>query len=151
MIRLFAIVVILILVSCSENEKSLVPNKRALKEELRQAEKAFADSCMKKGFYPALLDFAAEEVVMFGPGDTVLNSIETITKRAESIPRGMKPQYILTWSAIKIDVSADGELGYTCGWFQNTTTDQKGDTLVTHGLYSSIWKKIDGKWRVVVN
>jgi ketosteroid isomerase-like protein len=53
----------------------------------------------------------------------------------------------LTWEAAMVDVSASGDLGYTYGKFELNT---RGVTL-QRGSYVRVWKKLNGKWRVVAD
>jgi ketosteroid isomerase-like protein len=53
----------------------------------------------------------------------------------------------LTWQVTMADASASGDLGYTYGTFELNT---RGVTL-QRGSYVRVWKKLDGKWKVVVD
>ena len=53
----------------------------------------------------------------------------------------------LTWESAMADVSVSGDLGYTYGKFELNT---RGVTL-QRGSYVRVWKKLNGKWKVVVD
>ena len=53
----------------------------------------------------------------------------------------------LTWQVAMADVSVSGDLGYTYGAFELNT---RGVTL-QRGSYVRVWKKLNGKWRVVAD
>ena len=53
----------------------------------------------------------------------------------------------LTWQVALTDVAASGDLGYTYGSFELNT---RGVTL-QRGSYVRVWKKVNGKWKVVVD
>jgi ketosteroid isomerase-like protein len=53
----------------------------------------------------------------------------------------------LTWQVALADASASGDLGYTYGSFELNT---RGITL-QHGSYVRVWKKLNGKWKVVAD
>jgi ketosteroid isomerase-like protein len=53
----------------------------------------------------------------------------------------------LTWQVALTDVAASGDLGYTYGSFELNT---RGVTL-QHGSYVRVWKKVNGKWKVVAD
>ena len=58
----------------------------------------------------------------------------------------------LTWTPIKADMSASGDLGYTYGTYIYTAKNKEGKLVANHGKYTSIWKKQkDGRWKVVVD
>jgi ketosteroid isomerase-like protein len=53
----------------------------------------------------------------------------------------------LTWQVALADTSASGDLGYTYGTFELNT---RGVTL-QRGSYVRVWKKLNGKWKVVAD
>lgn len=58
----------------------------------------------------------------------------------------------LTWTPIKAEMAASGDLGYTYGNFVFAMKDKEGKLVTRYGKYASIWKKQkDGKWKVVVD
>jgi ketosteroid isomerase-like protein len=58
----------------------------------------------------------------------------------------------LTWTPVKADMSASGDLGYTYGNYVFTAKNKQGKVVVNYGKYTSIWKKQnDGRWKVVVD
>jgi ketosteroid isomerase-like protein len=126
-------------------------NNTELKEELKKVENAFSDSSFKKGFYHALLDFAADDIAMFQTGDTVIKGWEYIKTKVDKFPVGTKPPFILTWEPEKIEVAASGDLGYTYGWYVITNTDSAGNKHTSKGLYNSFWRKVNGTWKLVLD
>jgi ketosteroid isomerase-like protein len=58
----------------------------------------------------------------------------------------------LTWKPIGADVSSSGDLGYTYGTYEFRSKDASGKPSVSHGKYTSIWKRQkDGSWKVVLD
>jgi ketosteroid isomerase-like protein len=58
----------------------------------------------------------------------------------------------LTWTPIKADMAASGDLGYTYGNYVFTVKNKEGKLVTSYGKYTSIWKKQkDGEWKVVVD
>jgi ketosteroid isomerase-like protein len=53
----------------------------------------------------------------------------------------------LTWQVAMAHASASGDLGYTYGTFELNT---RGVTL-QRGSYVRVWKKLNGRWKVVVD
>lgn len=69
---------------------------------------------------------------------------ETFTKMSSM------PGFSLQWSAVKADVSAAGDLGYTAGTYQMTANDAAGTPATEKGKYVTMWKKPSGgQWKVV--
>jgi ketosteroid isomerase-like protein len=57
------------------------------------------------------------------------------------------PTFKLSWTAESVEVSKDGQMGYTRGSFQGGMGGKPFS-----GSYATIWKKDkDGKWRVAVD
>ena len=61
------------------------------------------------------------------------------------------PGFNLTWKATRADVAASGDLGYTTGTYEMTMNNPAGSPAVDKGKYQTVWKKIDGAWKVVVD
>jgi ketosteroid isomerase-like protein len=58
----------------------------------------------------------------------------------------------LTWTPVKADMAASGDLGYTYGNYVFKHKDKAGKLITDYGKYTSIWKKQkDGSWKVVVD
>jgi ketosteroid isomerase-like protein len=63
---------------------------------------------------------------------------------------GPNPNVHLTWAPIKVDVSADGTLGYTWGRYDFTSRGKDGKVDSSTGIYLTIWKRQpDGMWKFV--
>ncbi|HKV91177.1 MAG TPA: nuclear transport factor 2 family protein [Candidatus Angelobacter sp.] len=57
------------------------------------------------------------------------------------------PSFKLSWTAESVEVSKDGNLGYTRGTFEGS----QGNGSFS-GSYATVWKKgKDGKWKVAVD
>jgi ketosteroid isomerase-like protein len=56
----------------------------------------------------------------------------------------------LTWSPDFIDVSASGDMAYTYGKYNYTTTDSLGNVSEIEGIFHTVWKRqADGNWKFV--
>jgi ketosteroid isomerase-like protein len=55
-----------------------------------------------------------------------------------------------TWQPSWFNVSSSGDLGYTYGTYRVTTKDSS-EKLLESGNYFRIWKKQEGKWKVVAD
>jgi ketosteroid isomerase-like protein len=98
-----------------------------------------------------MLDMAAKDVVMFNSGDAIIKDIRFIKERIASLPPGQKPRATLTWKPEKGEVSSSGDLGYTYGWHKQIVKDSTGKEIVKKGLYSTIWRKVDADWKLVMD
>ncbi len=60
------------------------------------------------------------------------------------------PGFDLHWSAVEVDVSAAGDLGYTRGTYEMTVDDPSGNPTTEKGKYVTVWKKDGAGQRMVV-
>lgn len=114
-------------------------------ELLLKLEANFAADVAKHGHEAFLTYFADDgvEVVDGGGFDT-----KDVMRKREPWPPGTT----LTWTPIKAEMSASGDLGYTYGTYVFTARNKEGKPIANYGKYTSIWKKQkDGQWKVVVD
>jgi ketosteroid isomerase-like protein len=114
-------------------------------ELLFQLEADFASDVAKHGHDAFLTYFADDgvEVVDGGGFDTK----DAMRKRAPW-PEGTT----LTWTPIKAEMAASGDLGYTYGNYIYTAKGKDGKLVANYGKYTSIWKKQkDGQWKVMLD
>ena len=114
-------------------------------ELLFQLEAAFAKDAAEHGHDAFLTWFAGDGVELDDGGGIV--SKEEMRKQppwAEGTS--------LTWTPVKADMAASGDLGYTYGTYILKHKDKAGKLVTDYGKYTSIWKKQkDGSWKVVVD
>lgn len=89
------------------------------------------------------MDAFAADVVVMHDGATV-SGTEALRKYYE--PMFANKDFTLTWTPTKAEASQDGTLGYTYGTYQAKNGDH-----VSHGMYLTLWRKINGKWKVVMD
>lgn len=112
---------------------------------LFRLEANFAADVAKHGHDAFLTYFADDgvEVVDGGGFDT-----KDLMRKRAPWPQGAT----LTWTPVKADMSASGDLGYTYGNYIFTAKNKDGKVVVNYGKYTSIWKKQkDGQWKVVLD
>jgi ketosteroid isomerase-like protein len=114
-------------------------------ELLRQLEANFAADVAKNG-HAAFLTYFAEDGVEVVDGGGFDN--KDAMRKQPPWPEGTS----LTWTPIKAEMSASGDLGYTYGNYIYTVKNKEGKLVANYGKYTSIWKKQkDGQWKVVVD
>ena len=137
---LFAIVVLLVSVSFATKQKSAKGSDLLL-----QLEAEFAADVAQHGHAAFVSHFAEDGVEVVDGGG--FDNFEAIRQQAPW-PEGTT----LTWTPIKADMSASGDLGYTYGNYVFRGKNKEGNFATSFGKYTSIWKKQkDGKWKVVVD
>jgi uncharacterized protein (TIGR02246 family) len=61
------------------------------------------------------------------------------------------PQLTMTGESETIRFSDDGTMAYDTGKYSVSFADAKGHTIKDEGKYLNVMKKVDGKWKVVVD
>ena len=112
---------------------------------LYQLEAAFAQDAAQHG-HDAFLTWFADDGVELDDGGGIVSK-EKMSKQPPW-PEGTS----LTWTPVKADMAASGDLGYTYGNYVFKHKDKSGKLITDYGKYTSIWKKQkDGSWKVVVD
>ncbi len=112
---------------------------------LFQLEADFAHAVAVHG-QAAFASHFAEDGVELENGGGITTKEEM--RNAHAWPEGTS----LTWTPVKADMAASGDLGYTYGNYVFRSKDEEGKTVTGYGKYTSIWKKQkDGSWKVVVD
>jgi ketosteroid isomerase-like protein len=114
-------------------------------ELLFQLEAEFAHAVAEHGRAAFVTYFADEGVELDdGGGISTRNDIS----KQPAWPEGTS----LTWTPVKADMSASGDLGYTYGNYVLKSKNKDGQIVSSYGKYMSVWKKQkDGSWKVVVD
>lgn len=107
------------------------------------------DRASAEGDLEAFAALLAEDAVFLGSGRL---------DGRESIVRAWGPLFaedratVLRWKPHTVEVAASGDLAYTLGDFESTTTMPDGTMSRMTGTYVSIWRRgEDGEWRAVVD
>jgi ketosteroid isomerase-like protein len=112
---------------------------------LVQLEAQFAADVAQHGHDAFLTHFADDGVEVVDGGG--FDNLEAMRKQPPW-PEGTS----LTWTPVKAEMAASGDLGYTYGTYVFTAKNKEGKLVPSYGKYTSIWKKQkDGQWKVVVD
>jgi hypothetical protein len=123
--------------------------------ELARAERAFCDQTAKIGIDEAFLANMADECfIPYSLGLTRADYEAQVkaarAKAGNASKGGPDPNIQLVWSPSKVDVSADGTLGYTWGRYDYSARGNDGKVATTTGIYLTIWKRQPGgAWQFV--
>lgn len=88
------------------------------------------------------LSYFAPNATVYHPGMPAITGAGPI--RETFLKMSSMPGFAMTWKASKADVAPSGDLGYTVGVF-----DLSMGGTTERGKYITIWKKIDGQWKVM--
>jgi ketosteroid isomerase-like protein len=71
--------------------------------------------------------------------------------RAALTAMAATPGFHIEWAPTLAEVAASGDLGYTVGTFAMKMDGPDGKPMNVDGHYVTIWKKVDGAWKVTVD
>jgi hypothetical protein len=127
----------------------------AFRTELVNAEHAFCAQAATVGIADAFLANMADECFLadrlsLSRAEYAASVLKARAKAGASYKPGPNPDVRLTWSPLKVDVSADGTLGYTWGRYEFTSKGKDGKAESSSGIYLTLWKRqADGSWKFV--
>ena len=95
------------------------------------------------------LSYYAEDAVEVPNGAAMLQGKPEIAKTMGFLD---SPDNHLTWVPVGAGIAGSGDLGYTYGTYEFRSKDKEGKPVVSHGKYTTIWKKQkDGGWKVALD
>lgn len=122
-------------------------DKEAIKSEIAETEKSFANMALERGIAEAFYYYAADNAVIKRQNDTLIKGKANIRLYYESQDLN---NVALTWDAEFIDVSDCGTLAYTYGNYSWKATDSSGKINELTGVFHTIWRKqTNGDWKFV--
>jgi len=121
---------------------------QAEKDILRNLEDQWSEGFMTKDA-DKILDLYSPDAVSMSSEKPTLTGIQEIRKHIES----MLSDTALIFNTYKysidvMEISASGDLAYVRGHDEVTMKTKEG-TIQDKGRYIDIWKKIDGKWKII--
>ncbi len=145
---ILVVVALVAIVALPVARPAVSASPQATAEMLKQLEAEFMKAAAEKGSLGYMSYYADDSV-------EVPNGAPLIHGKAE-IAKGMgfldDKNNSLTWTPVDADISASGDLGYTCGNYEFRAKDKDGKLTVQYGKYTSIWKlQKDGSWKVVLD
>jgi len=131
----------------------LVFARKSAKEEAAEAAQkadiAFNQAVSTQNF-DAFKDLIAEDAVFYGSRGRTEGRAAVAEKWTDFFLPEEKGS--LTWAPRTAVASASGDLAYTLGVWEGKGKNAKGEAVVKHGEYVTIWRKgADGKWRAAVD
>ena len=110
-------------------------------QELRDSDLDFARQTAARRL-DGWMDFFADDASIIRDGQAVTGKDAL---RAFYQPVFACKDFTLAWSPNHAEASRDGTLGYTYGQYE-----ARNGTAISRGMYTTIWRKIDGRWKVVL-
>jgi ketosteroid isomerase-like protein len=132
---LAASLLIVLLASCAH-----LPDRGAV-EEVMQTDRDFAARAAAVGIRAAFVEFAAPDAITFRAGVGPIRGTQAIGDSFAGTEAAT-----LVWAPEAAEVAASGDLAYTWGWYTFS-----GGGKSSTGNYVSIWRRVDGRWRYVID
>jgi len=138
----FIAIALLQLVACT-----VQPDREAMKKEVYETEKAFEAMAAEKGIAEAFAHFAAENGVIKRMNDSIISGKSAIR---DYYNRAKLHNATVNWTPDHIAVSNDGTMAWTYGRFTWKIVREEGDTVVTKGIFHTVWERQeDNSWKYV--
>ena len=132
------IALLAVLASAASAVSAAPPGNEDLREQLRQAETAFAKTMADRD-HAAFTSFLAHETVFMGR--STLRGKAAVAAAWRGFYEGSKAPF--SWKPERVEVLDSGALGMTSG----PVYDENGQRS---GTFNSVWRRqADGKWRIV--
>ncbi len=133
------------MVSC--NPKTENQSSGNYKEEIRNTEHEFKTLAKESSIAEAFYRFADSSAVINRGHDSLISGRENIKRYYD---RAVYRNASVDWEPDFIEVSGDGELGYSYGKYTWQISDSAGTINEYRGIYMTVWKKQrDGTWKYV--
>jgi len=118
------------------------PKQVSLELQLRAADLEFCKQTAARRL-DGWMDFFADDASILQNGKTVSGKAD-LRKHYE--PMFANKDFTLTWTPVHAEAAKDGSLGYTYGTYEARTGSD-----VSRGMYLTIWRRVSGKWKVVMD
>jgi uncharacterized protein (TIGR02246 family) len=96
-----------------------------------------------------LADTYSNDAVSMPPNNPPLMGHDDIVKYNDAMLK--TPNFGMTGETKTVSFSDDGTVAYAWGTYSATWTDAKGKAVKDEGKYLNVLRKVDGKWKVVMD
>jgi ketosteroid isomerase-like protein len=140
---------VLLFAGCDSTAKQPASTRAADEAAVRQTDENWSKAAQSKKV-DDWVAFYSDDAVILPPNDKRASTKEEVRKGIGSLLA--LPGLVLSWEPAKVEVAQSGDLAYTQGSYQLTTTDAKGKPSTDRGKTLEIWKKqADGTWKCVAD
>lgn len=114
--------------------------------ELLQLDVKFSEATLKGGGKAFVEWFATDAVTLNNKQSPVLGKTR-LAATANWDPK----EYQLSWQPLGAQMGPSGDMGFTWGHYEGKSKDKQGQPVTLSGRYITVWKKVDGKWKVAMD
>lgn len=131
--------------ACSQPLSPTEP-RAANEAAIRDADLAWSKAAEAKQV-DKIVSYYTDDASSFVDGGATATGKESIRAQWEQL---FLVDFSIKWQPTKVEAAQSGDLGYSQGTYEETSTDGKGVAKASHGKYVVIWKKqTDGAWKAV--
>lgn len=143
-INVYTVLVMVLLMACGQNKEPLPQVLEIWKQQIADAEAAFAKMAKEEGMNKAFVAYAAEDAVLMRNNQLIEGKQAIADFMQNQTSKG------LAWKPEFIEVSKSGDLGYTFGYYTFSYEDAEGNPAEAKGVFHTVWKRQeDGSWKFV--
>lgn len=142
-----ALVFVLISVVLLSSTLAQNTNSTAARQ-VRAADQALEKAWSTKDLEGAM-KFYADNAITMEPGMPAAKGTAAIRKQVQEF--FAYKDFQLHWTAEQVEVAKSADMAYTRGTFDAKFTDPSDKPVSERGKYITIWKKIGGEWKVVID
>lgn len=95
----------------------------------------------------AFASWFADDAVTLNNGKPPIHGRSAIASHAQWSPK----DYQLTWTPQGAQMGPSNDMGFTWGHYEGHSKDKNGQPVVISGRYFTVWKKVDGAWKVALD
>jgi ketosteroid isomerase-like protein len=140
---------VLLVLGCNPGQQQPAASQAADEAAVRQTDESWSKAAQSKKV-DDWVAFYSDDAVLLPPDDKKASGKENVRKVIGGLLA--LPGLSLSWAPAKVEVARSGDLAYTQGSYQLTTTDSHGKPTTEQGKTLEIWKKqADGNWKCVAD
>ncbi len=146
-VKCLGVVFVLFVLGC--NSQQPASTQAADEAAVRQTDENWSKAAQTKQV-DAWVAFYSDDAVVLPPNEKKASGKDSVRKEIGTLLA--LPGLSVSWAPQKVEVSRSGDLAYTQGSYELTTTDAHGKPATDHGKTVEIWKKqADGSWKCIVD
>lgn len=132
----------------ADDRKAATVNRGEEEAALRTLDLAWSDTANRKDL-DGTVSYMADDGETLAPNEPAAKGKAAI-KASWANLIGL-PGLTIHWEPLRVQVAESGEIGYASGTYTLTFTDANGKTVADRGKYLEVWKKVDGKWKCLLD
>jgi ketosteroid isomerase-like protein len=122
---------------------------RDARASLLRAESQFARTLQYAGPVDGFVKWASADIAFLAPDQEILTGRLAAQAWLRAAYADFRPDVRMGLHRLAGDVSADGRLGYTLGWFDELKSRRDSNSVdLGYGRYLAVWRRTDRDWQI---